>query len=61
MKRGAHWVSWMCRGHGDSDKVNSCHTTATLETYSDYSARGGVEKVNVHVLDLTDRHSNGSS
>ena len=45
IKRGAHYVSWGSRT-GDSDKVNSCHTTASLELFD--KDKGEPEKVAVH-------------
>ena len=49
MKRGVHYISWT--GRGGSDKVNSCHTTASLENC--IKDIGVAEKVTVHEMSST--------
>ena len=54
MKRGVHYISWT--GRGGNDKVNSCHTTASLENC--IKDIGVAEKVTVHeMLSTNEDHS----
>ena len=50
MKRGLHYISWTGRGGGDA-KVNSCHTTASLENC--IKEVGATDKITVHEMTAT--------